>query len=136
MPKKFDRDEFLFDLYAMSSTEVQKMFLEELQKSNPDSDKLEAIVESGLVDTTIYTVIDQYPSDDEPLVFGTFDDVRDFAIYHYKDCPRDYDPDGVFSVRQLKADDDAVVEFLENFFGAYVVTYEVVGGILRKYDIE
>ena len=48
--KTFDPDEFLFDLYAMSSTEVQKIFLKELNKAKPHLEKIEVMLESGLVD--------------------------------------------------------------------------------------
>jgi ankyrin repeat protein len=48
--KTFDPDEFLFDLYAMSSTEIQKIFLKELNKVKPDLEKIEVMIKSRLVD--------------------------------------------------------------------------------------
>jgi ankyrin repeat protein len=48
--KTFDPDEFLFDLYAMSSTEVETLFLEELNKDKPHLEKIKIIIDSGLLD--------------------------------------------------------------------------------------
>ena len=48
--KTFDPDEFLFDLYAMSSTEVEKIFLKEIDKVKPNVEKLKVMADSGLVD--------------------------------------------------------------------------------------
>ena len=51
--KTFDPDEFLFDLYAMSSTEIQKIFLKELNKVKPDLEKIEVMIKSRLVDVEV-----------------------------------------------------------------------------------
>ena len=48
--EEWDSDEFLFDLYAMSSTEVQEMFWEELKSKTPNLEKIEVMIKSGLVD--------------------------------------------------------------------------------------
>ena len=48
--KTFDPDEFLFDLYAMSSTEVVTLFREEIRSRVPHIEKIEVMIESGIVD--------------------------------------------------------------------------------------
>ncbi len=47
---EWDGDEFLMDLFAMSSTEVENLFFEEIKKSKPHIEKIRVIIESGLVD--------------------------------------------------------------------------------------
>ena len=48
--KTFDPDEFLFDLFAMRVSEVQDLFREELESETPHIEKIEVMIESGLVD--------------------------------------------------------------------------------------
>jgi ankyrin repeat protein len=47
---EWDRDDFLLDLFTMSSTEVENLFFEEIKKSKPHIEKIEVMLESGLVD--------------------------------------------------------------------------------------
>ena len=47
---EWDRDEFLLDLFTMTSTEVENLFFEEIKKSKPHIEKIRVIIESGLVD--------------------------------------------------------------------------------------
>jgi ankyrin repeat protein len=47
---EWDRDEFLFDLYAMSSTEVEELFFAEIKSKTPHIEKIEVMIKSGLVD--------------------------------------------------------------------------------------
>ena len=47
---EWDSDDFLFDLYAMSSTEVEELFFGELRSKTPHIEKIEVMLESGLVD--------------------------------------------------------------------------------------
>ncbi len=47
---EWDRDVFLLDLYAMSSTEVENLFWEEIEGETPHIEKIEGMIESGLVD--------------------------------------------------------------------------------------
>ncbi len=48
--KTFDPDEFLFDLFAMRVSEVQEMFWGEIESKTPHIEKIEVMLESGLVD--------------------------------------------------------------------------------------
>ena len=48
--KTFDPDEFLFDLFAMRVSEVQEMFWGEIESETPHIEKIEVMLESGLVD--------------------------------------------------------------------------------------
>ena len=48
--KTFDPDEFLLDLFAMRVSEVQDLFREELESKTPHIEKIEVMLESGLVD--------------------------------------------------------------------------------------
>jgi ankyrin repeat protein len=48
--REWDRDEFLMDLFAMSSTEVWEVFIEEISNEAPNLEKIEVMLESGLVD--------------------------------------------------------------------------------------
>jgi len=47
---EWDRDDFLLDLFTMTSTEVENLFFEEIKKSKPHIEKIRVIIESGLVD--------------------------------------------------------------------------------------
>ena len=47
---EWDSDDFLFDLYAMSSTEVEELFFGELRSKTPHIEKIEVMLDSGLVD--------------------------------------------------------------------------------------
>ena len=63
MPKteKFDEDEFLIDLHAMSSTEIQKLCFEEISKDKLHLEKIEVIIKSGLVDVKAKDEYDRTP---------------------------------------------------------------------------
>jgi len=50
---EWDRDDFLFDLYAMSSTEVENLFWEELKSETPHLEKIDVMLESGLVNVRV-----------------------------------------------------------------------------------
>ena len=47
---EWDGDEFLMDLFAMSSSEVTVFFWEEISKESPILEMIEVMLESGLVD--------------------------------------------------------------------------------------
>jgi ankyrin repeat protein len=47
---ELDKDDFLLDLFTMSSTEVNDLFFEELRNKTPNLEKIEVMLESGLVD--------------------------------------------------------------------------------------
>ena len=59
--KKFDEDEFLIDLHAMSSTEVQKLCFEEISKDKLHLEKIEVMIKSGLVDVKAKDEYDRTP---------------------------------------------------------------------------
>jgi len=50
---EWDRDDFLLDLFAMSSTEVQDLFFAELKSETPHIEKIEVMIESGLVSVEV-----------------------------------------------------------------------------------
>ena len=47
---EWDRDVFLLDLFTMTSTEVENLFIEEIEEANPNLEKIEVMLDSGLVD--------------------------------------------------------------------------------------
>jgi ankyrin repeat protein len=47
---EWDRDDFLLDLFTMTSTEVQDLFFEETKNKKPHIEKIRVILDSGLVD--------------------------------------------------------------------------------------
>ncbi len=47
---EWDGDEFLLDLFTMTSTEVKELFWKELKSRTPHIEKIEVMLESGIVD--------------------------------------------------------------------------------------
>ena len=47
---EWDRDDFLLDLFTMTSTEVENLFWKELKSKTPHIEKIGVMLESGLVD--------------------------------------------------------------------------------------